>query len=271
MIDYKEYLMVINHVNNKDREERENPMGFKRNIPFNKLPLLTSIDLSEIYTNKLSPLINDLNQISSHLDGIEAKKSIIDELWQEEYKYSNLIENIKDDNQTIALAYNHQSKITYSNLQINAISKVLSKDKPGIRRQIKGKRVYIRDNFGPVYTPPSQGTVIKKLLADLRVFNQSEISIPFWIKIVLEHYQYESIHPLYDGNGRSGRIMLLNELMSHLNTNIPIQISKEIFDTQQLYYSALNAPRLKNDYSQIIEYFMGVFEEALIRTLNEVT
>lgn len=262
--------MVMNHVSNKEREDRNNPMGFKRNVPFNDLPLITTLNLSEIYTDKLSPLISDLNQISTHLDGLKSKKEIIGELWQQEYKYSNLIENIKDDNETIALAYAHQNKINYSNLQINAMSKVLSKDKTGVRKQIKGQRVYIRDNFGPVYTPPGQGTVIKKLLADLRVFNQAELKIPFWIKIVLEHYQYESIHPLYDGNGRSGRVILLNELMGHLNTNVPIQISKEIFDTQQLYYSALNAPRLKNDYTEIIEYFMGVFEEALIRTLNEL-
>lgn len=265
----EETFLVMAHYRAQEREKIDNPMGFDREKPFDALPLLSSIDISTLLSKQQLAHIDELKMMASHLKDMTPQKEILEKLWSEEFRYSNLIEGIEDSDGGLKNAWslieNHPN---YSIDQIEALSQEITPDKAGIRKLKKGCRVRIAGGGMIQYTPPKSRKVIVNQLNDLENIATNG-KFNFFALIPLEHFQYESTHPLWDGNGRSGRLIMLKRLMEMLDTQIPLQLSLSIFETRALYYSALNAPRLKNDYNELIDYFLDVFESALIYTLNE--
>ena len=116
------------------------------------------------------------------------------------------------------------------------------------------------------YVPPLVEDVAD-CLKDLELFiNNEEIDTPDLVKIAIIHYQFESIHPFLDGNGRIGRLLIPLYLQSKKYLDNPCLYISFFFEkNRDLYYQKLNDVRVKNDIIGWIKFFLeGIIETAKI-------
>lgn len=113
-----------------------------------------------------------------------------------------------------------------------------------------------------VFVPPSQ-ELVPDLMSDLEQFlHNQEIFVPSLIRIALAHYQFETIHPFLDGNGRVGRLLITLYLVSVGILDKPLLYLSMYFEkNRSLYYEQLSAVRSKNALEEWICYFLGGIEE----------
>jgi Fic family protein len=114
-----------------------------------------------------------------------------------------------------------------------------------------------------VYTPPQDPDTLLALMADLeRFINQDELfdADPL-IKMALIHHQFESIHPFYDGNGRTGRIVNVLYLVKQGLLDIPVlYLSRHIVRTKSTYYRLLQAVREQGVWEEWVLYMLTAVE-----------
>lgn len=136
------------------------------------------------------------------------------------------------------------------------IQAIIEGNRAGIRSQ--GGTKLINDTTGEiVYTPPSTETEIRNLLGNLEQFINHSDDLDPLIKLAVIHYQFESIHPFYDGNGRTGRI--INELylvMKGLLDSPILYLSKYILSTKEAYYRLLNYIQNEGKWDDWIIYIL---------------
>lgn len=117
-----------------------------------------------------------------------------------------------------------------------------------------------------VFIPPAHNTV-EELMADLEKFANDDFNyLPDLIKIAIIHYQFETIHPFLDGNGRIGRLLIPVYLVSKDILKSPILYLSNFFEQHRsLYYDNLMRVRTQNDIKQWLKFFLtGVIETARI-------
>ena len=124
------------------------------------------------------------------------------------------------------------------------------------------------------YIPPTH-QLVGELMGDLEKFlNNDQIQLPALLKIAIAHYQFETIHPFLDGNGRIGRLLITLFLVKEGLLEKPLLYLSTFFETpKDLYYDNLSAIRTKNDMAQWIKYFLVGIEQTAslaVETLSSI-
>lgn len=252
-----------------------------------KLPILPpNVDVeTKAVLKQLSNANRALAELKGYADTIPNKHILINAVTINEAKDSSAIENIittHDElfrtmssdivtnpnakeviNYRSALWHGYQlvkdARILTTNMIIE-IQAIVERNNAGIR---KLPETVLRNDFtgDTVYTPPVGELYIKELLTNLEKYiNNDTDEIDPLIKLAIIHYQFEVIHPFYDGNGRTGRII-----------NILYLVLKELLDSPILYLSSYII-RNKSDYYRLLQEVRNIenWEEWIIYILKGI-
>ena len=159
---------------------------------------------------------------------------------------------------------------------IVAIQAELEQNKAGFRK-LPGTT--LKDGSGRVvYTPPQANSEIVALMRDLETFINEDAAFDAdpLIKMAIVHHQFESIHPFYDGNGRTGRIVNVLYLVNKGLLDIPVlYLSSHIVRSKPDYYRLLQAVRDSGDAPAVWEewvlYMLTAVETTAQQTIHTIT
>ena len=132
----------------------------------------------------------------------------------------------------------------------------------------------LKDGAGRTgYTPPQDPAEIVELMRGLeRFMNDAELfNVDPLIKMALLHHQFESIHPFYDGNGRTGRIVNVLYLVKEGLLDIPVlYLSHHIVRTKTDYYRLLQTVREQDNWEEWVLYMLTAVEATAQRAIHTV-
>lgn len=272
-------------------------MATTYNIP--TLPLPYDLETKAVL-KQLSKTNRQLAELKGVASTIPNERILISTLTLQEAKESSEVENIvttQDDlykatsdihkeivNAATKEVLNYREAIQYGyaavkknkmlrNSDILAIQRLLVHNDAGFR-SVPGTALKRTDGT-IVYTPPQDRDSIKRLMANLEIFiNDSEISdLDPLIKMAIVHHQFESIHPFYDGNGRTGRIINVLLLVINDLLELPIlYLSRYITRNKADYYQLIQAIRDKDsdnakEWENWILFMLKAVEETARETI----
>jgi len=154
---------------------------------------------------------------------------------------------------------------------IETIQKTIIENNAGIRKM--PRTVLKNDKTGEVvYAPPQEKDEILELLSNfLEHFNIVQDDLSPLINLAILHYQFESIHPFYDGNGRTGRILNILYLSINELLDIPIlYLSSYINENKSEYYRLLNTVNKTDKWDEYILYILKAIEVTSNRTIEKI-
>ena len=128
---------------------------------------------------------------------------------------------------------------------IKRIQEVLEQNSAGFRTT-PGTQLKRSSDGAVIYTPPQDGQRIVELMSNLEQFINDDELCPIdpLVKMAIMHHQFESIHPFYDGNGRTGRIVNILYLVTSGLLDLPIlYLSRYITHNKAEYYERIQAIR----------------------------
>ncbi|MDN5924014.1 MAG: Fic family protein [Xanthomonadales bacterium] len=132
----------------------------------------------------------------------------------------------------------------------------------------------LRDGGGRVvYEPPQNADAIVNLMAELEKFinDDNAFDADPLVKMALIHHQFESIHPFYDGNGRTGRIINVLYLVKQGLLDIPVlYLSRYIVRTKPDYYRLLQGVRDDDVWEDWVLYMLSAVEQAARDTITTI-
>jgi len=140
-------------------------------------------------------------------------------------------------------------------------------------RKLPGTELINEQTDEQVYIPPQGHQDIVNLMSNLeKCINDSSLSeVDPLIKMALIHYQFESIHPFYDGNGRTGRIINVLYLVLKDLLDIPVlYLSRYIVKNKAAYYSLLQKVRDEGAWEEWILFMLSAVEETSKQTIQIV-
>lgn len=279
-------------------------MTFDPQKPFNQLPLLPpSVDLdTRPVLKQLSRSRSVLAELKGYADMIPNKRLLLDAVVLLEAKDSSAIENIVTthdelykaliaDPATLSAAakevmnyraavyrgyesIRQQKRVTIE--MLCEIQAILERERPGIRTE-PGTVLMNRQTGKIVYTPPTGEKTLRKLLADMERYLEIADDTDPLIKMAVAHYQFESIHPFYDGNGRTGRILNVLYLVVNDLLDFPLlYLSRHIIANKQDYYRLLQEVRTEGRWEEWVIYLLQAVEQtarwthALIRDIRDL-
>lgn len=272
---------------------------FDRNKPFNSLPLLPpekDIEGDVKILHKLITATRSLANFNGNLLRLPNPLMLINTIALQEAKTSTEIENIftTEDELYKAISDSHKEKeadaptkevLRYrealwagynsmkssQQISLDQIIKIYQQTKNtnatvrSPQSQIVIRRGSSEFRSGEiVYTPPRGKDILDKLLKNLVEYLNDDNKYPTdpLLKICISHYQFESIHPFSDGNGRTGRIINLLELVQkRLLTHPVLYLSKYIILNKDDYYFKLSGVTQRNDWRSWILYMLDAIEK----------
>ena len=242
---------------------------------------------------QLSKAHKALAELKGYADQIPNKEILINSLTLQEAKDSSEIENIitTQDELFEALAIesqhisdnikevlNYRKALRFGFAQLQQRHLLTTNDIVAIQQKLSGNNAGIRKQAGTVlrnaktgeivYTPPQDEMMIYELLANLeKQINEPDELDPL-IKMAILHYQFESIHPFYDGNGRTGRILNILYICLEGLLDAPIlYLSGYIIRNKSDYYRLLQEVRVNDAWEAWTLYMLKGIEETAVRTL----
>ncbi|MCA6215038.1 Fic family protein [Ideonella sp. B7] len=154
---------------------------------------------------------------------------------------------------------------------IISIQRELERNQAGLRK-LPGTA--LKDGGGrTVYTPPQEPAEIERLMGDLERFinDPGLFAADPLIKMALIHHQFESIHPFYDGNGRTGRIVNVLYLVKEGLLDIPVlYLSQHIVRTKARYYELLQRVRDQDHWEDWVLYMLEGVEATARQTMRTI-
>ena len=160
----------------------------------------------------------------------------------------------------------HTGLLTVNN--IISIQAELERNHAGFRK-LPGTA--LKDNAGStVYMPPQDPDTIVAMMSDLERFINDAAIFPVdpLIKMALIHHQFESIHPFYDGNGRTGRILNVLYLVKEGLLDIPVlYLSRHIVRNKADYYRLLQAVREEGRWEEWVLFILDAVEQTATQTI----
>ncbi|RKY76455.1 Fic family protein [candidate division KSB1 bacterium] len=162
-----------------------------------------------------------------------------------------------------------EKKILTKN-DIIEIQSELEKNRAGFRK-LPGTTLKNSATGETVYTPPQEYSEIMDLMTNLEQFINDDTMSDFdpLIKMAIIHYQFESIHPFYDGNGRTGRIINVLYLVMKDLLNLPVlYLSKYIILNKDSYYKLLQTVRETDDWENWLVFILEGVEQISIETIG---
>ena len=205
--------------------------------------------------------INEAKDSSAIENIVTTHDDIYKVLTESGYKEENAKE-VVDYRNAIWLGYEQIKKDCYINTNtIIKIQGTIEHNNAGIRK-LPGTELKNSITGETIYTPPQSEQEIRTYLKNLEDFiNNNEDGIDPLTKVCLIHYQFESIHPFYDGNGRTGRILnILYLVLNNLIDSPILYLSKYINKTKQEYYKLFNEVRNNNNFEEWILYILKGIE-----------
>src|SRR5690554_4460465 len=260
---------------------------FNKNMPFNSLPLLppkANLETTKIL-RKTIDASRALAQLNGMLTNLPNPTLFLDTIHLQEAKASSEIENIITTNDALYKSIVADKKfdnpatkevISYKEALWNGL-KIIEK-RPFITtnlcieivQSIKKNKAGIRSTPGTalknlqgetIYTQPTGENVIREKLDNQEIFINNERSIDPLIKMALLHNQFEAIHPIGDGNGRTGRILLLLYLKLEKLLDTPaIYLSEYIIKNKAEYYSKLRQVTEDQNWESWILYMLEMID-----------
>jgi Fic family protein len=163
-----------------------------------------------------------------------------------------------------------QQKGFLSTNAIISIQKILEENNAGIRK-LPGTALRNASTNKVIYTPPDDYDAILKLMRNLEDYINEQDDISPLIKMAVQHYQFESIHPFYDGNGRTGRIInILHIILNGLLESPVLYLSDYIINNKSDYYRLLQEVRTKNKWEDWVLYVLKGVEETSNETIAQI-
>lgn len=223
-----------------------------------------------------SILINTLSlQEAKDSSAIENIITTHDELYQGDYfkKEFKSIASKEVHNYAAALRWGFETvreKGFVSNNHIIQVQATLEENDAGFRK-VPGTELKNEQTGEIVYTPPQSHNEVLDLMNNLEEFiNDNTISD--WdplVKMAVIHHQFESIHPFYDGNGRTGRIINILYLVKEGMLNLPIlYLSRYINQNKADYYRLLQKVRTENAWEEWVLYTLNGIEQTSLQTIK---
>lgn len=154
---------------------------------------------------------------------------------------------------------------------IITIQKELEENNAGIRK-LSGTALVNDLTNEVIYTPPDNFDTISDLMKNLEKYlNDDSDDISPLVKLAIQHYQFESIHPFYDGNGRTGRIVnVLYLILKRLLDEPVLYLSSFIIKKKGDYYRLLQEVRTKNNWEGWILFILKGVEETANETIKQI-
>lgn len=233
-LETKEILRQVNRANRKLAELK----GVAQTIP-NERILISSLTLQEA---KDSSAVENIvtTQDDLYRAGLDFGYQLINPATKEVLFYREAI------NEGFRMVRN-RNVLTLND--IKHVQQILEQNTAGFRTT-PGTQLKRSTDGAVIYTPPQDGMAIENYMANLERFinDESLSSLDPLIKMAIIHHQFESIHPFYDGNGRTGRIINILYLVITGLLDLPIlYLSRYVTRNKGEYYRLIQSIRDKNN------------------------
>ena len=258
-----------------------------------KLPPQKEVESIKIL-KQLNKSSRALAELKAYSELIPNKEILISSLVLQEAKASSEIENIITTNDSLykamaveekaidpstkevlnykealwkGVALIKEKEFITTNLIVD-IQETLEKNSGGIRK-VPGTALKNAATGEVIYTPPTGEALIRDLLKNLEDYYNIEDDIDPLTKLAVAHYQFEAIHPFYDGNGRTGRIINILYLLKEGLLDSPIlYLSSYIIKNKGEYYRLIGEVTSKENWEEWILYMLKAMEVTSKETLE---
>lgn len=159
-----------------------------------------------------------------------------------------------------------------TNNHIRSIQEILENNQAGFRK-VPGTALKNEKTGETVYTPPQHQDEINNLMSNLENYINDDTTqeLDPLIKLAIVHFQFESIHPFYDGNGRTGRILnILYLILKDLLTIPVLYLSRYINQHKGKYYEFIQAVRDHGHWENWLLYIIDAIEKTARQTLMQI-